>query len=516
MGQTKVLMDINRLATVTDEEQWKSAYNEEFAKLQQVSQRSKELEYNMFAKNEHTDEQAILEEQVHNTLSNPLLLETLKRWQHTIMEPIWQKRLQVMIQEIEETIVDSDPRITKLRNELQTSLMQKEFIIDGRTFNMATVNSSRMEMEDRTLRRKLHIAVSEYASEVEEPLRNLIKARNQVAKEFGYRHYYDFKFQFRGLDFEQYKKECQTIIEKSNPTWNDWMNRIKDRFGWDEVYASDGLFAAVNFSKVDQSKFTPDKIQAAIDDTTKRFGIDPQTLPIDIKVLKIPFGGFNIEIAPDDIRMVINEKTGHSAFFTAFHEFGHALYEALSSTQYMELYEYKNIIAHEAMAELFATITGQEKWLREFWQLDETEINEIMESQHIFELVIMRTYYYFSLMEQAIYENPDCNYEELSNRLFKEIYGMDDIGFHPAAELLYLSNPAYVQDYIYADGIRDMLLHKLQVEGMYGENEAFEVIKKEFIEPSEQYTWAEKVKQICGEEFTFTYYGEYLANGKGQ
>ncbi|MCH1625019.1 hypothetical protein [Fredinandcohnia quinoae] len=514
MEQTKELMDINRLANITDEEEWKAAYDEEFAKLQHVSQRSKELEYNMFAYNEHSEEQGMLEESVHSTLSNPMLLETLKRWKSHIKEPLWNRRLQVMIQEIEETLVASDPRITKIRNELQTTLMQKEFIVDGQTFNMATVNSSRMELVDRELRRKLHLAVSMYGNEVQEPFRKLIKIRNQVATEFGYRNYYDFKFQFRGLNFEQYKKECQTIIENSRDTWDNWMNRIKEKFGWDEIYASDGLYAAVNFGNIDQVQFSPDKIQKAIDDATKKFGVDLQTLPIDIKVLKIPFGGFNIQIAPDDIRMVVNEKTGHSVFFTAFHEFGHALYEAFSSTRYIELYDYKNVIAHESMAELFATITSQEKWLRGFWQLNDTEIKEITDSQHIFELILMRTHYYFSLIEQGIYENPSCDLGELSNQLFKEVYGIEDVGFHPAAELLYVSNPAYVQDYIYADGIRDMLLHKLKVDGMYGENEAFEVIKKEFMEPSERFTWAEKVKQICGEEFTFAYYGEYLASGR--
>ncbi|MFS0864037.1 hypothetical protein [Fredinandcohnia sp. 179-A 10B2 NHS] len=514
MTEVKELININRLAEEIDESKWKAAYEDEIRKLEQVLQKSKELTYNLYVNNEQSEEYGNLEAEVHATLSNPKLLQTLKKWEFEITDSVWRKRLHLMVHEIEATIIDSDPRIVKVRNNLQSTLMQREFNVEGQSFTVATINSSRMELPDKNLRRNLHQAVAEYGVEVSESFRDLILARNEVAQEFGYRDYHAFACESRGINFESYKNECNKILLDTEETWQLWENRIKERFGWEEIYSSDWLFAGSNFSNINQELFTSTKIIEALSCVTKKFGLDYKSLPIDVKVAKLPFGGACMAISPDDIRVVINERTGNTVYFTAFHEFGHALFNALASKQNFEFDEFKSIIAHEAMAEVMATISSQEKWLKDFWNLSDEEINEIVGSQQLFELVLMRLYYYYSLVEEALYKNPNCDYKKVADDLYQFVFGGEDIGYHPATELLFISHPIYVQDYIYADGIRDMLLHTLDIDGMYEENEAFSIIKQKFMEPGEMYSWDEKVEQICNEPFTFSYYGHYLATGE--
>lgn len=513
MTEVKELTNINRLAEEKDESKWKAAYEDEIRKLEQVLQRSKELAYNLYVKNEQSEEYGKIEAEVHATLSNPILLQTLKNWENEITDPVWRKRLQLMVHEIEPTIINSDPRIVKVRNELQSILMQKEFNVEGQSFNVATINSSRMELPDKEIRRKLHHEIAEYGVEVSESFRGLIQARNEVAQKYGYRDYHAFACESRGINFESYKNECNKILLETEETWQLWGNRIKERFGWEEIYSSDWLFAGSNFSNINQELFTPTKITEALSEATRKFGIDYKLLPIDVKVAKLPFGGACMSISPEDIRVVVNERTGNTVYFTAFHEFGHALFNTFASKQNFELDEFKSIIAHEAMAEMMATISSQEKWLKDFWNLTDEEINEIVGSQQLFELVLMRLYYYYSLVEEAIYKNPNCDYKRVADDLYQVVFGGEDVGYHPATELLFISHPVYVQDYIYADGIRDMLLHTLDINGMYEENEAFSIIKQKFMEPGERYSWDEKVEQICNEPFTFSYYGRYLATG---
>lgn len=83
---------------------------------------------------------------------------------------------------------------------------------------------------------------------------------------------------------------------------------------------------------------------------------------------------------------------------------------------------------------------------------------------------------------------------------------------NPAMDILFIMYPVYVQDYIYADGVRDMIRHAFGVKGLYGHRDVFEAIRNVFMEPSESKTWQEKVEDLCGEPFTFRYFEQFLAN----
>ncbi|EKN70939.1 peptidase M3A and M3B thimet/oligopeptidase F [Neobacillus bataviensis LMG 21833] len=506
------IMDLERLVQMNEEQVWKEAYQEEIQKLSHLSFEINRLTYQLYATGEQPEELQGLLEARKQTMADPAFKAMLRNWSKYIEDPIWKKRLSLMLNEIEKQEIESDSEVLTLKNELEGKLFSKTFEIDETEFNSGQVHSALMDHPDRAIRRKLTEAMNDLGEELTEDFRRLIKARNKKAKEFGYSNYYDYKFKAAGLNFHQYKEEGLRLFRNSAAVINEWMDRIKERFGYESLHVYDFLYTATNYTTVDMSLFPSDKIETAIEESLAYFGMELKNTPINVELLHIPFGGFCIEIAPEDIKLTINKRNSHLAFASAFHELGHALYNCFASSKIPEFKELQSVIGHEAMAELFMTIPYQKEWLVDYFGLNQNEAEQLIESKHLVDLFISLFYFYISLVEYEVYQNPDGDLQDLADSLLKDVLGLDGPGQHPASQAILVSHPAYVQDYIYADGIRDMLRHYCKIDGMYKQGTVFTKILQEFMEPTERFTWQERVKSICGEDFTFNYFEQFLVN----
>lgn len=507
------LVDLDRLIRMKDEQEWKQAYEEELHKLSASAKEINRLTYQLYATGVQSEELQGLIEARKQIMADPAFKSMLQDWSNNIDLPLWKKRLSLMLAEIEKQEIESDSEVLTLKNQLEGKLFSHTIDINGTQFDSGQVHSALMDNCDRDIRRKLVEAMNQLGEELSEDFRGLIKARNKKAKELGYNDFYHYKFRAAGLDFHQYKEEGLRLFRNSHAVTNEWIDRIKKRFGYESLHFYDFLYTATNFTKVNMALFTSDKIEPAIDEALDHFGLVLKDSPIDIELLHIPYGGFCIEICPEDIKLTINKRDSHLAFATAFHELGHALYHCFSSAKIPEFKEMQSVIGHEAMAELFMTVPYQKEWLVDYFGLKDEDAEQLIESKHLADLFISKLYFYTSLLEYEIYQNPDCDLQNLSDTLLKDILGLEGPGQHPAAQILLVSYPVYVQDYIYAEGIRDMFRHYFQIEGMYRQENAFTKIQQEFMEPTEQYTWQERVKSICKEDFTFKYFEHYLVHG---
>ncbi len=508
------IIDVEKLIKITDEVEWKKTYEEELCKLGKFSKEINQLSYQMYASSEQDPKLQEMTEVRQRLLTYPNFKAMLEEWATKIEDKQWKKRIHLMLQEIQNQEIEADTVVLTLKNQLEGKIFSKTFDVDGKTYNSGQVHSALMDHEDRSVRRRLVEAMNSYSNELTEDFRNLLKLRNQKAREYGYTNYHHYKFSSANLSFEQYKEECLRMFSNCKPVINEWVNRIKERFGYETLHVYDLLFVATNFSDVDQSIFSGEKIKVAIEEALSYFGLDLKNSPIDVELLHIPYGGFCIEISPEYIKLVINNRNSHLAYATGFHELGHALYNQFASTDIYEFKQFQSNIGHEGMAELFMTIPYQSEWLSDYYKLDPKMVEQLVESKHLADIFISLFYFYISLLEYELYQNPDCDMDEVSNKLLKDVFDIEGPSQHPATQVMLISYPIYVQDYIYADGIRDMLRYHFQIDGMYKEKDVFKEIKNTFMEPTERLTWQERVKSLCGEEFTFTYFEDYLVNKK--
>ncbi|MGO0063786.1 hypothetical protein ACTID9_27950 [Brevibacillus fluminis] len=509
------IFDLDRLCAIDKEAAWKEAYEEELHKLDESFRLVTLLEYEAITRNQEDARLEELQKQHFALFSDPRFAQVLGKWEQLLADGTWKRRLKVLQNAAREKEIENHPTVAALKNKLQTHLTNQKFTHQGESYPFSSVQSHLMANADRDLRKALFDQVNHAAVEMEEEFRALIKARNELARQKGYPTYHRYLFEgIMQLDFELYRAEGFQMMEATRAISREWSQRFQEKWGYAGTQYYDAFYAALNFLEIPRSLFPQDRIKEALHFTCRHFGLEPERMPLQIELLDIPFGGMMNAIATDDLRIVLKKQDGFSRYGVALHELGHALYEFFSAQQPPELFRFKNIIGHEAMAEIVMTIASQKEWLRDFLGMEEAVLAQTAEAEHLFSLTLTKFYFYQSMVEHVLYENPDGDLQAMADRMFQEIFGGDSVGLHPAAEMMFLAYPVYVQDYIYADGVRDMIREHFAISGLYGQAEVFAAIRNVFMEPSEAQTWQEKVEKLCGKRFSLQAFAQFLAKEK--
>ncbi len=507
----KDLFDIELLMVMDDMESWRSAYEEEIEKLEQSFQELAKIQYAEMIQPTGSEVEEELQFQHYQLFSSPLWTTFIEKWEQKETDSGWRRRLEVLKRKAMEAAVESHPEIVKWKADLLSVLMNQSFHSQGQSYPFATVQVQFMTQADRAIREELFLQLNQFAEQVTPAFRKLVQARNERAHQLGYDHYYHYVFEgIMGLHFPSYKEQVQRMLDGVREQAYQWEQRLQEKFQWTPMQYYDILYAALHYFEIPKDRFSAEKIKEAIAFTCHQWGLDPTNLPIHIELRDIPFGGLIMAISPDDIRLVVKKRDGHSGFAVGLHELGHALYEYYSSHQRPELFRFKSLIGHEAMAELFMSMASQREWLIDCLGADESLIEKVQGAEKLFCLTLTKLYYYQSILEQSIYENPDQDFQQRSNQLFEEVFGIKGMAMNPAVEMMFCLYPVYTHTYLYADGIREMIRAYVDPRGLYKNKELWEKIRSHFMEPSESLPWEEKVKRLCGHEFSFTAFGEYL------
>ncbi|MBY0121263.1 hypothetical protein [Bacillus sp. S/N-304-OC-R1] len=508
------IFDLDTLILIQDEEEWKKAYEKEIHKLDNSFRELAEIEFNEL---KGMDNSLRLEEiqNEHNQLfMDSRFLSHLEYWEKKVSDVFWKRRLSVLMKKVMESRIESDFRVVKIKQALQEKIMNKLIVFNSEEIPMAKVQTHFMNNPDRILRKALLKEANIFGEELSSEFKKLIEVRNQLAKEEGFDNYHSYLFNgIYNLSFQEYFAQGSKLIKGVENISAEWENQFRDKFGWDKSEYSDVLYTALNYFDIPESLFLGEKIIDAYHFTCRHFGLEPEHLPISFDLYDIPFGGLMSAISYDDIRIMVKKRNGFSGFSVGLHEMGHAIYEYFSSRRAPELFRFKNIIGHEIMAEIFMTIASQREWLEDFLEVDSKIIEKIKASEHLFSLTLTKLYFYQSILEQKIYENPNQDLQALANSVFEEIYDIKAEAIHPATDMMYLLYPVYTHNYIYAYAARDMIRSKFEVEGLYKSNTLFDILKTEFMEPTEEKDWIEKIRLICDEDFTFKYFEKYLYTG---
>ncbi|RNB86518.1 hypothetical protein EDM59_10040 [Brevibacillus nitrificans] len=504
-------MDLDRLARIQEEEAWKAAYDEEIGKLEMTFQELTLLQYELTTEKIESPRLNEIQQAHFQIFTDPRFTEMLDFWEQRISDPKWKRRLSVLKNKALQEEIESHPAIASIKNSLMSTILQKTFTLHGETYSLSNVQAYLMMNPDRPLREDLFMETVRYGKETASQFRELVLARNRYAQEKGYSTYFHFVFEhIYGLDWEMYREQGMQMLQQTDAISRVWESRFKEKFGWEDVRYHDLLFGALNYYDLPAEAFPSEKINEVLALTCASFGVELSSTPIQVTLCDLPYGGMMNAISPTDIRIAVRKRDGYGAYKIALHEMGHALYEHFSSQQPPELFRFKDLIGHEAMAEIFMTISAQPKWLQDVFHVEDSVIKQTQEYDHLFFLMVTKYYFYQSLLEHAIYENPEADFQELSDKWAEEAFGVKGRAMSPSVDVLYLAYPVYTHSYIFADGIRDMLRKAFRVDGLYGNQHVFDAIRQSFMEPSESEPWQEKLQALCKEPFTFQYFADYL------
>lgn len=370
----------------------------------------------------------------------------------------------------------------------------------------------------------------DFGKQVEPLMRELVKLRNQRARELGYEGWRNLKFKLSEIDEEEFERLFQELKSKIIDAVLVVVERAKREIGWDKIYSAHQLpeFKLIK-SYTDR---TPEgEILSSTFKTLESIGIDiPMGGESPIEIIyseDLPFVAYNFLMKPGKDGksiIILNLKYFLGPYpDTPFHEIGHAIYDySIQDTLPPELQRWEGIYSaySEAMAEILSLFMKDIEWLKEFFfikesvdgeevirPLNEEEAGELSRALKIRMVVADMPYWMGNYeFEKEIYENPDQDFEELFTEIKKE-YRREDYPirfswvqmipfFASADESMYYQN--YILRYIIAAQVHTALREKFGT--VFGKKEIGKFLIERLYQFGMSRPWREVIREATGKD----------------
>ncbi|MED4125136.1 peptidase M3A and M3B thimet/oligopeptidase F [Halalkalibacterium halodurans] len=385
---------------------------------------------------------------------------------------------------------------------------------------------------DHERRKQAWFASKEVGKRIEKDLLQLIRKRNEVARNLGFETFYHMSFATQELDLEQTFAMFETIKKSSDQAFRMIKDEIDEERAkvlkikkddlrpWDYV---DPFFQeAPSIEHVDFDSFYKDQdleqvvsqtfqaMELPIDDILKRSDLYPRKN-------KNPFGFCTDMDRRGDIRVLLNLDQSMYWVTALLHEFGHAVYfKFIDSRLPFLLRFHSHTLTTEASALFFGRMTKMAEWYERFLGIDRETCERIgrnMEKMLQRQMVVStRWMLTFSFFEKSLYEDPDQDINALWWKLVKEIQYMappEDTGSPDwAAKMHFSLAPVYYQDYLLGEMAASQLHHYIKTNvstDLFSPNVGT-YLKENVFKPGALLHWNDKMKKATGEYLTPTYF----------
>jgi peptidyl-dipeptidase A len=400
--------------------------------------------------------------------------------------------------------------------------------------------------KDSKILKEAYLASKEVGKLVAKDVIALVKKRNAIAKELGFKNYHDMSLRLSEQDPEEIESlfnELDSLIkgvfikEKSNMDdilAKEYKIKKEELMPWH--YQNRFFQEAPKIYNLDLDTYYKDKnieqitasyyksIGLPIDDILKksdlyeRKGKYQHAYCIDIEKVK-------------DVRVVCNIKPNFSWMGTMLHEFGHASYDKYIDLNLpWDLQSAAHIFTTEAIAMMFGRLASNAQWMQDMLKISDKEKNKIKEngfkSLRLQQLVFSRWAQVMFRFEKSMYENPDQDLNKLwwdlveKYQMIKKPEGRNEPDW--ASKIHIASSPCYYHNYQLGELLASQLNHYITFnilkakdvnnQSFANRKEVGEYLKTKVFAPGMRYRWDIMIEKATGEKLTPKYYAEQFVN----
>jgi peptidyl-dipeptidase A len=378
---------------------------------------------------------------------------------------------------------------------------------------------------------------------VAEDIRNLVKKRNEVAKEMGFKNYHEMSLTLSEQDPAVISKLFDELDNLTRSTFAEVKGEIDDYFvkyyvlkSRDELmpwnYQNRFFQEAPKIYETDLDKYYKDKNLETLD---KNFyaGIG---LPIDEMIKNSDLyekpgknqHAFCTNInRRTDVRVLCNIKPNATWMGTMLHEFGHAVYDRnIDTTLPFTLHDPAHTFTTEAIAMMFGRFSSNPQWLKDNVGISEEEKMKIAETcfktLRIEQLVFSRWAQVMYRFEKSMYENPDQDLNKLwwdlveKYQMLKKPEGRNEPDW--ATKVHIALYPCYYHNYLLGELLASQLYYYIvknviksedyKFQSFSGNKEIGNYLREKVFKPGERYYWDDMIEKATGEKLTPKYYAK--------
>jgi len=489
------------------------------------------------------DEAAALELQIKKIQSNRKDFAFLKKLKakNSINDPLLQRQLVILYNSFAPNQIDTSLLRSMVDKQNTISSIFNTFrgVINGKSVSDNDILEILKNERDSLKRRQAWEAGKQVGQQVAAMVVELVKLRNQAARQLGYDNYYvmaletgeqDEKTVFSIFDtlkeltqqpFTQMKHELDSILAKR---YAIAAGQLRPWHYEDPFFQESPQVAGADFDKLFKGKKVEaigrdffNSIQLPADDILRNSDLYPREK-------KYQHAYENDMDRCGDIRVMLNIVDNHNWMSTLLHELGHGVYSKYVSRDLPYLLR---IEAHTFLTEAIAMLMERQAynadWLQTYLQIGDEEKETIRcHAQKNFRtkvLVFSRWSQVMVRFERDMYQNPDQDLNKLWWDLVEEyqLVTRPENRNEPdwAAKIHLAQYPCYYHNYTLGELAASQILNTITRTVMKMDSlaeisfvnkpEIGEYLKTEIFMPGSRFHWNALLKKATGEELTPKY-----------
>ncbi len=418
----------------------------------------------------------------------------------------------------------SDSAIAANENYLQKKITNFKFNYLGNRISLAEIEARLRKEQNQKIRKNYWLITSQLSDNAYDELVELVKLRNEKAKQLGFYNYYSLSLFLQQIKEDWLLKTLNNLEEKTRPNFQEFIESSKKKLKIKKFYPWDFDVAIYRWPSISDSYFPKDSIFPILRRFHKNIGFKVDSLPIKETIKEIPFGGLNIGInIPNDSRFILNPNTGKRFYNIAFHEYGNALQIVHTNVRYPILKGYEWIPGAssaaytEGVAELQAEFVNDPDWIRTYTSASQDDAERYVATRTFGDLYYLRRTLKDFFFEYEMYKNPDQDLAALEREMYKKYLLVEIDSTMPhrfASSIWYTSYPCYFQNYILAKMISAQIYEV--IENKFGSSkisnpELSRWIIEHLYANGEVQEWHERIRNTTGKSLET---GAYLRSLK--
>ncbi len=501
-------------------------------------------------KSEDFQKNADIENQRNKILSNKDDFELLKKIKESnqITDPTQKRELDVIYNVYLEKQANEKKmeEIVNLKNEIEKKFNTFRTIISNDTLTDNKVNEILGSSTNSEQLKTTWLACKKIGPVVATDVIKIVKMRNEVAKELGFKNYHEMSLTLSDQNPQEIDKLFDELDSLTRNTYaslkkeidiylaNRYKIKKEELMPWH--YQNRFFQAAPKIYKVDLDQYY--KTKDIVELTQKYYtsiGLDIAELVKNSDLYEKP-GKNQHAFCTDidnkgDVRVLCNIKPNADWMNTNMHEFGHAVYDKYIDINLpYALREPAHTFTTESIAMLFGRFASNPQWLKDVVGITDQEKQKIAEESFkvlkLEQLVFSRWAQVMYRFEKEMYTNPD---QDL-NKLWWDIVEKYQMMKKPAdrnepdwaTKIHIAAYPCYYHNYLLGELLASQLyyyitknivkLEDYKNQSFYGNAEVGKFLKEKVFMPGKMYYWNDMIEKATGEKLTAKYYAKQFVD----
>ena len=413
--------------------------------------------------------------------------------------------------------------------------------VGGKKMSDNEVDDVLSHSKDVKLQKEVWEAQKKIGPVVADDVKKLVKLRNEVAKDLGFRSYHEMSLTLGDQDPKEVSRLFDELDSLTAKSFTEVKTDVDNYFvkyynlkSRDELrpwnYQDRFFQEAPKIYEVDLDKYYKDKNLELL--TSSYYaGIG---LPVDDMLKKSDLyekpgknqHAFCTDIDNEgDVRVLCNVKPNQYWMNTMLHEFGHAVYDKnIDAGLPFMLREPAHTFTTEAIAMMFGRFSSNPQWLKDNAGISEEEKLKIAEScfktLRLEQLVFSRWAQVMYRFERGMYENPDQDLNKLwwdlaeKYQQLKRPEGRNEPDW--ATKIHIATYPCYYHNYLLGELLASQLYYYIvgnvlksddyKFQSFTGKPEVGTFLKEKIFMPGSRWYWNEMIEKATGEKLTAKYY----------